>query len=145
VSASLCPRAVSKRQGTLYPVAFSTPSPCPPPPCLLHLLDFSTSSSSPLPRRVLHLLVFSIPVSYFPCRCRATLALLPSTPALHFPRRRSRSGTLCRRRISSFIRCRVALWIAPYAGIVLLSLSWSGKPSRWSLCRWWVLSGDQGR
>jgi hypothetical protein len=51
-------RAVSKRRGTLHPVAFSTPSPCSPPPFLLHflifshlLLAFSTPSLFSPPRR----------------------------------------------------------------------------------------------
>jgi hypothetical protein len=117
------------RRRALHLLVFSTSSTFSPPHLLYSLVAFSTSTSrSPPPRRILHLLVFSIPVSCFPCRCRATLALLPSTPALHFPRRRSRSGTLCRRRISSFIHCRVALWIAPYAGIMLLSCC--GRVSR---------------
>jgi hypothetical protein len=57
-STSLCLRAVSKRRGTLHPVAFSTPSLCSPSPCLLHLIIFSTSSSSsPLRRRVFNVVV----------------------------------------------------------------------------------------
>jgi len=47
-SSLLCPNSsLLSLYLTFHPIAFSTPSPCSPPPCLLHLLSF-------------HLLIFSI-------------------------------------------------------------------------------------
>jgi hypothetical protein len=87
-------QAVSKRRGTLHPVAFSTPSPCSPPPFLLHFLIFShlllafstpslfspssTSTSSSLPlSHLFHLLfVFSTSSSSNPYPPRRTCLLV---------------------------------------------------------------------
>jgi len=111
----------------LHPVAMlstSSSSPIPRrvlhPVAVLHLdLIFSASSpSSPPPRRLLYSgVIFSMSLW---CHLRwcsprrhcftslvaaldAIVVFAPcvTTPALHFPRRRSLRGTLCRRRISS--------------------------------------------
>lgn len=105
-SASLFPPTLSKRRGTLHPVAFSTPSPLSPPPCLYHLLIFLVAFSTPLlfsplvtfsplhrrppplPRRLRFLAVFSTPASCFPCHCRThSLGFSPSL-VFHVDRRR---------------------------------------------------------
>jgi len=94
-SASLFPRTVSKRRGTLHPVAFSAPSPLSPPPTPPHPSSRSPPRCRslqpvafspprrcpPPPPRLLRLLaVFSTPASCFPCRCRThSLAFSPSS------------------------------------------------------------------
>jgi hypothetical protein len=113
----------------LFSVSSSRSPPCH---CSLHpvaVLDLdlvfsASSSSSPPPHHLLHLLVvFPTPASYFPCRCGATFAgvlrVVVVSPVAGF-----------------VVRCRIALLVVPYAGIVLLSVlqASSGKPLRWSLC-----------
>ena len=112
----------------------------PPPPHLLRLLPiFSTSSlSSPLRCHIFHVivvppsLVFSASSSFHVAgccpRCHRRFALCVTMLALHFPRRHSLCGTLCRHYISSLLfavmlvvgcplcRDRVALIIAGVVG-----------------------------
>jgi hypothetical protein len=144
-SASLCPREVQSarvlstplgsppRCRALHLLVFSTPSASPPPHLLHFLVAFSTSPSrSPPPPRLLHSgVMFSMPLSCPLCWCSPRRHRFGHYAGVVFSRcslSRCPVGCLLR-------RDRAALAVA---GV-------SGKPSRWSLCRRWVLSGDQGR
>jgi hypothetical protein len=156
---------LSSPPAPLHLLIFSTSSSrSPPRRCSLHPvavfhldLVFSTSSpSSPPPHRLLH------SGAMFSMSCRATFAVFSASSS--FPRRwllpsiDRRFFSVGRYAGVVFPSWSFASWdtmpvsyfslfaVVLTCWIVLLSLSRvsSGKPSRWFLCRRWVLSGAQG-
>jgi hypothetical protein len=98
------------------PSLFSPPRHCPPP--LPRLLHSGVMFSMSLP---CHLRWCSPRCRRFPLLVAALDAIVVfapwvTTPALHFPCRRSLCGTLCRRHISSLFTVALPCWLSPTPG-----------------------------